>query len=271
MRKIDFEDINHRLSDLEKQLSLAENYSIRSFWHNLDNAYKLILPTRDITCIVCDFTSTRDGFEILTSQCQFGGGELERYTCPKCDCVFGAQKYLDLDESFVDLDYQLLYSRYSESDSTENEIRTFTSLAPASSGVYLDWGCGGAWSRTISTLRGQGFDVWGYEPSVKTDSMFVAGSKESITAKFDGIFSKNVIEHFRNPIEQFCEFYNLLKPGAKMAHSSPCYKYSYEFTRFHTLFLMGQSADALAKRTGFQVVDRIEDGEYINTVFRRLG
>jgi hypothetical protein len=81
----------------------------------------------------------------LIDHYKFGGGELERYGCPQCGCVLGAQKYLDLDESFVDLEYQLLYSRYSEGDSTDNEIMTFQSISPVNGGIYLDWavvGCG---------------------------------------------------------------------------------------------------------------------------------
>jgi SAM-dependent methyltransferase len=265
------DDLNKRLERIEKQILLNEAYSVKAFWQALDRAYQASLPTRDLRCIVCDYTDKRNGFEVRTDRCQFGGGELERYRCPQCECVFGAQKYLDLDEAFVDLDYQLLYTRYSESDSTPNETRTFRSLRPERDGLYLDWGCGGVWSQTISQLRGEGFDVWGYEPSAETDGQFVVKERASISAIFDGIFSNNVIEHFRDPVSQFRDFHTLLKPKARMAHSSPCYEYRYAFTRFHTLFLMGRSPDILAERTGFEVTDRIQEGEYINVVFTRLG
>ena len=92
-------------------------------------------------------------------------------------------------------------------------------------------------------------------------------SRDQISARFDGIFSNNVIEHFRDPRRQFEEFRRILKPGARMAHSSPCYEYAYAFTRFHTLFLLGRSTNVLAARTGFRVSDRTKDGEYINLVF----
>ena len=135
--------------------------------------------------------------------------------------------------------------------------------------LYLDWGCGGAWSRTISQLRREGWDVWGYEPSAEAPGDFVVNQRSAIGAQFDGIFSNNVIEHFRDPVGQFNDFHQLLKPGGKMAHSSPCYEYSYEFTRFHTLFLLGKSPEILADRTGFQVTDRVKEGEYINLVFSK--
>jgi SAM-dependent methyltransferase len=263
-------DLEGRLARVEKQLQLAETYSVKAFWQALDRAYRISLPTRPLRCIVCDHTDGRAGFNLRTSQCIFGGGELERYECPRCQCVFGAQKYLDLDESFVDLDYRLLYSRYAEADSTANEIRTFRSLAPTPGGLYLDWGCGGAWSRTVTQLRSEGFDVRGYEPSAETASDFVVNKRTAITARFDGIFSNNVIEHFRDPIAQFKEFHALLKDGGRMAHSSPCYEYAYPFTRFHTLLLMGKSPDVLAERTGFKVIDRVQEGEYINLVFSRV-
>ncbi|RFC63577.1 class I SAM-dependent methyltransferase [Fulvimarina endophytica] len=263
-------DLEQRLALLERQQKIAETYSIRSFWKALDRSYSIALQTRSLQCIICGFEGSRRDYEVLTSECMFGGGELERYQCPNCDCVFGPQKYLDLDEAFVSLDYELLYSRYSESDSIENETRTFESLRPQSGGLFLDWGCGGAWSSTVSSLRDRGYDVWGYEPSADVSSQFVVNSRDQISARFDGIFSNNVIEHFRDPLAQFREFHDLLKPGGKMAHSSPCYRYEYAFTRFHTLFLLGRSPEVLAQATGFRVSDQIVDGQYINTIFERL-
>lgn len=78
----------------------------------------------------------------------------------------------------------------------------------------------------------------GYEPSIEMTSGFIAKNKSEISATFDDIFSNNVIEHFRDPFGQFREFYQMMKPGAKMAQSSPCYEYRYPFTRFHTLFCL---------------------------------
>ena len=260
----DFPD--DRLSRLERQVALVENYSVEAFWTALDRAYEAILPHRELACIVCGRSGLRSSFGILVDRCMFGGGTLERYECPVCNAVFGPQKYLDLSEEFVSRDYAILYSRYSEADSTENEMRTFRSLEPKEGQIYLNWGCG-AWSEAISQLRAEGFDVWGFETNAPTSSPYIVTGRDQILAKFDGIFSNNVIEHFRDPQRQFKEFHNILKPGGIMAHSSPCYKYAYAFTRFHTLFLLGRSADVLAERTGFRVTQRIENGEYINLVF----
>jgi SAM-dependent methyltransferase len=160
----------------------------------------------------------------------------------------------------------MLYARYSETNSTESEIRTFHSLGPKPTGVYLNWGCG-VWSETIPRLRADGFDVWGFEPTAPASDSHVVASRDQISVRFDGIFSNNVIEHFRDPRRQFEEFRRMLKPGGVMAHASPCYEYTYAFTRFHTLFLVGRSAGVLAERTGFRLKDRTKEGEYINVVF----
>ena len=263
-------DYETRLQRLENQLARVERYASRSFWQALDKAYEKILPNLELNCIICSFSGYRDKYKVMSSQCQFGGGRLERYQCPKCEAIFGPQKYLDLDDEIVDLDYQILYSRYKESDSTNSEFKTFRSLSPQKNELFLNWGCG-EWCQTIPRLRDDGFDVWGFEPSLAQSDGYIVKSRSEISAKFDGIFSNNVIEHFRDPIGQFREFRNLLKPGGRMAHSSPCYNYSYDFTRFHTLFLLGKSPYVLAERTGFVAEKVVEEGEYINVLFRVAG
>ncbi|HXG99516.1 MAG TPA: class I SAM-dependent methyltransferase [Sphingomicrobium sp.] len=262
-------ELEERLAKLEQRQALADDFATAAFWTALDASYAITLPDRLIRCIVCDREACRGSWEILSDECMFGGGRLERYRCPDCDCVFGPMKFLDLSEAFVRLDYRMLYSRYSEGDSTESERRTFQALDPAPGKAYLDWGCGGAWSRTIDTLRADGFDVWGFEPSALEPSDFIVIDRNQIGARFDGIFSNNVIEHFRDPIAQFRDLHGLLKDGALMAHSSPCYDYAFSFTRFHSLFLLGRSPEVLANRTGFRVVDRERDGEYINLIYQR--
>ena len=82
-----------------------------------------------------------------------------------------------------------------------------------------------------------------------------------ISAKFDGIFSNNVLEHFPQPLESFQDMRSCLRPGGAMAHATPCYEWSYAHTRFHVFFPLGRSAAALAQRSGFHVATRIDDGE----------
>ena len=255
---------------LERQALLVETHFTEAFWKALDVAYEAILPHRPIRCIVCDHTDARSGFEILVDQCVFQGGRLERYRCPRCECIFGPMKYLDLDEAFVSRDYKVLYARYSEGDSTESEIRTFRSLQPKPGATYLDWGSGGPWSRTVAQLRGEGWQVVAYEPSAEGAGDHVLSRKEVLASRFDGIFSNNVIEHFRDPVAQFRQFHALLNAGGLMAHSSPCYDYAVAFTRFHSVFLTGRSLAVLAERTGFSIVNSTRDGDYTNYVLSRI-
>jgi SAM-dependent methyltransferase len=263
------EEHEQRLSRIERQLELLETYSVQAFWMALDRAYESVLRDRELACIVCGRRGVRSHFGIRTEQCIFGGGRLERYQCPACDAVFGPQKYLDLSEDFVQRDYALLYARYKETDSLADELRTFYSLEPKRGGVYLNWGCG-IWSETIPRLRAEGFDVWGFDPTAHDSRPHVVNHRDQISTRFDGIFSNNVIEHLREPVTQFEEFHRMLKPGAVMAHSSPCYEYAYAVTRFHTLFPIGRSADVLAARTRFRVKTRTQAGEYINMVFEAV-
>jgi len=167
-------------------------------------------------------------------------GRLERLECPECGCVFGPLKYLRTPEALVSADYALLYSFYSEGDSTEEELRAFDLLKPTRDRLYLNWGSG-AWSRSVEILRAQGYDVWGYEPNAQTDSPFVVRRREEVSARFDGIFSNNVIEHLFSPLDQFLDFRTLLKPDGRMVHASPCYEWSFAFTRFHVFFPLGEA------------------------------
>ncbi len=263
-------ELEARVGQLERQALLVETHFTEAFWKALDVAYDAIMPHRQIHCIVCDHTDLRDGFEILIDQCIFHGGRLERYRCPQCECIFGPMKYLDLDEAFVSRDYKLLYSRYSEGDSTTSEIRTFHSLQPEPGATYLDWGSGGPWSRTVAQLRREGWQVLAYEPSAETAGDYLLSRRDALASRFDGIFSNNVIEHFRNPVAQFRQFHDLLNERGVMAHSSPCYDYNVTYTRFHTLFLTGRSLGVLAERTGFAIVNSVRDGDYINHVLSRI-
>jgi SAM-dependent methyltransferase len=266
----DAEALRGRLDALEAQVALTERYFTEGFWNALDVAYEAILPHRPLTCVVCGHTAGRDGFEIREDRCYFGGGRLERYVCPACDCVFGPQKYLDLDEAFVARDYQVLYSRYSEGDSTENELRAFRALSADKGGRYLDWGAGGGWNRTLAILRDEGWNLVAHEPNSSSATTDLGAPVwDGVSGGFDGLFSNNVIEHFRDPVAQFRRFHELLRPEGRMAHASPCYDYCFAFTRFHSVFLLGRSPFVLAERTGFKVVDSERDGEYINYVFQR--
>jgi hypothetical protein len=130
--------LDQRVAALETQLKLAEDHQTSAFWHALDRVYDAALKDRGLNCIICGQTGRRNDFEIRLSRCIFGGGRLERYECPACECVFGSQKFLDLGEDLLGLEYRLLYSRYREGNTTPNEIRTFQSLDPQKELAYVN-------------------------------------------------------------------------------------------------------------------------------------
>ena len=77
-----------------------------------------------------------------------------------------------------------------------------------------------------------------------------------------------MIEHFLTPRDEFQTFARLLNSRGKMVHASPCYVWSYAYTRFHVLFLLGRSPEVLAARTGFKVTGRGGVGQYISLQFQ---
>ena len=125
------------------------------------------------------------------------------------------------------------------------------------------------WAGTIDRLRDDGYDVWGYEPVARSTEPLRRRPRRRDFGDFDAIFSNNVVEHFADPVGEFRRMRGHLRPGGLMVHASACYDLLYEDTRFHLAFFLGRSAEALAARTGFEVVERERDGEYMHVVFCR--
>jgi SAM-dependent methyltransferase len=263
-RQLEFE---RRLKQVEARHDALRAFIVPALWNALDRLYAVAPRAEVATCLACAFTAPDEAFAKRNDLCVFGGGRLERLECPQCGCVFGPRKYLETPPDLVGLDYALLYSFYSEADSTDAEIRAFRSLNPTREGVYLNWGSG-AWSSSVERLRAEGFDVWGYEPFANVDRPFTVRRREEIGARFDGLFSNNLIEHLFDPFEQFCDYRRVLKPNGLMAHASPCFSWSYAFTRFHVFFPLSQACLRLAERTGFDLVDAVDDGDFRLRLFR---
>ena len=242
------------------------DYLVSVYGRLVDLHYERALVARVVVCPLCGFSAARAGFGLHASECQFDGSRIERYGCPDCDLVFGPLKMLDLTPAQLAAEYRMLYSYYREADSTVSEIRAFQACRPRKGGVYLNWGCG-AWSATIEQLRSEGWDVWGYEPIVPSESPFVVNSRAELSARFAGIFSNNVIEHLQDPAGELRAMSEHLAPGGALAHASPCYELRYENTRFHLFFYLGRSVEMLAERAGLGVGSRERDGEYMHVVF----
>jgi hypothetical protein len=268
--RLQYSELNKKIDQLRDELLQHQTY-LR--WSILDDIRHLEKNNQArLQCPLCEFEGKKESFVTHQSSCIFQGGDLIRFQCPDCELIFGDQKMLSLTAEALSYDYEWHYKTYSEGDSTELEIRTFQLLKPKKSGVYLNYGAGG-WSRSISELRSQGWDIWAYEPhdsAVTSTEPYIIGSKEHLAAmKFDGIFSNNVLEHLRHPIDELQFMAGLLKQDASMAHTTPCFEYLYEYTRFHLFFYLGNSRELLADKAGLKITSFIRDGEFMSAIFQR--
>ena len=230
-------------------------------------------PEATRECPLCGHQLPQQGYRTLQSQCLFGGGRLIRYQCPACDVIFGPDKMFNLSASELQQEYHWAYKVYQEGDSSEHEIRAFHALQPAKDGVYLNYGAG-AWSRSIELLRDQGWDVWGYEPHSSASGggkQVISSVQELQQRQFDGIFSNNVLEHFRHPVDELVFMRDRLKPGGRLSHASPCFEYLFEFTRFHLYFYLGRSRQVLADKSGMVIKDFTVDDQFMDLVLERPG
>ena len=249
---------------------------IRVQWRIIDEVRRQLPRPAELHCEICGFSGAISGFKQFDSHCIFGGGRLERHQCPNCDTIFGPAKMLDLSAPELSQEYEMHYRLYPEGDSTAAELRAFHALEPRREGVYLNYGAG-AWSRSVQELRAQGWNVLAYEPhqAAARGEHLVSSEEHLLTMRFDGIFSNNVLEHFRHPAQALRMMQSLLNPSARMSHATPCFKYLYEYTRFHLFFFPGRSLQALAAAAGLQVDSFSADGDYMNAVLsppgQRLG
>ena len=259
-------ELEARIGRLEAREQALREWAVPAVWDALDRLDARTPAPERLTCLACAHDGPAEVFLPREDACVFGGGRLVRHECPACGCIFGPLKYLDTPQPLVAADYRLLYAHYSEGDSTEAEVRAFHALDPRPGGLYLNWGSG-AWSGTVDRLRAEGWDVWGYEPHAPGDHPFVVRNRGEVSAKFDGVFSNNVIEHLFDPAAAFRDFGTNLKPGGRMAHASPCYAYAYAYTRFHVFFPLGEAPAHLARRSGFRLVGAEDDGDFRVRVF----
>lgn len=221
-------------------------------------------------CPLCGYESMDNYFRKMRSHCAFGGGDLLRYVCPACAVIFGPDKMFRLTDAELSQEYEWHYRVHEEGDSTEQELRAFHALNPSKAGVYLNYGAGN-WSRSVQRLRSEGWNVWAFEPhssaAMQVDGLINSRDQLNVM-RFDGIFSNNVLEHFRYPKQELAKIATLLKPDGLMAHATPCYEYHYEYTRFHLFFFLGSSRNTLLSMAGLSELEFICDGEFMCSVMR---
>jgi hypothetical protein len=95
----------------------------------------------------------------------------------------------------------------------------------------------------------------------------ISSSVELQKIRFDGVFSNNVLEHLRYPVEELSFMREIIKQGGRMSHATPCFEYLYEYTRFHLFFYLGRSRSLLAERANLTVVDFVLDGEFMCALY----
>ena len=264
---------NEELSNVINELRIElTRHQISLKWNIIDALGKdeWFSAGRLRRCPLCGYEDFEAVFPIYRTQCCFGGGGLVRFQCPACDLIFGADKMFKLTDTELNQEYEWHYRVYSEGDSTAQEIRAFHSLNPSKSGVYLNYGAG-AWSNTMQLLKAEGWNVYAYEPhaSACSGDAYVINDKSVLSAmKFDGLCSNNLLEHLRWPIEELVFMKSLLNPNASMSHATPCFAYLCEYTRFHLYFYLGRSREVLASKAGLLMSDFIEDGVFMNVIYK---
>lgn len=202
-------------------------------------------------CPICSF---KGNFKLYTARCQFSKELLERYLCSNCDVIFGPLRLLNISPLDLKKEYDdLIESGHKGFDSTGRELKLFNLLEPKKDGIYLNWGTGG-FTSTINKINELGYNMYGYDPFISSKLKHDKNINDLLSIKnikFDGIISNDVIEHIQRPIDEFLIMRKFLKPNGIMIHGTHCYKYCFEYSKFHLYFLQGKSIDFLCQNTGF--------------------
>lgn len=256
------EDINSARNEITRKL-------IYTRWNILDKIGESFKFER---CPVCG-AKLNGNEKIYETECIFNGGRLKRIQCSNCDLIFGPEKMFVLNESELNKEYKWNYELYKETDCTELEIRAFMEMNPDKNAIYLNYGAG-EWSSTNEKLREMGYNVYSYEPHVpKSNNEYFISDKEQLKKmKFDGIFSHDLLEHLRYPIDELKFMASILKENGIMNHVTACYEYMYEYTRFHLFFYLGKSKYILAEKAGLSIdtyTAEIEN-KYYSCIFKHI-
>ena len=248
--------LHQKCDRLEEKMQTLRKDAVFNTWKIIDRFDSMFYPANMlIRCPLCKQEAEKSSFEKRISFCRFGGGRLERFLCPCCGAIFGPLKMLSLSSEELAAEYTQHYAMYSEGDSSFFERAAFDQIDQGKDKIYLNWG-GGCWSPTLNLLREEGYTVYNYEPFSchNRDSFLISDPEHLKTMRFDGIFSNNLLEHLPDPEEEILFMKTLLKNrDSMMLHSTPCFEYAYEYTRFHLIFFTGDALEYLAAKTGFSV------------------
>ena len=266
------EKLNNENRNFGKNIAAGARVIIDTKWKLIDKLYEENVHCKYLKCRICGHHDLVENFEVLETKCRFNGGKLIRYKCPECGVVFGPMKFMGMNANEISDDYTVHYVGYSEGDSTEKEVRAFELLNPKKEGVYLNYGCG-HWSNSMEILHEKGYTVYGFDPyAINTDNEhLITDKKELQKIKFDGIFSNDLLEHILDPVSEMIFMKSILKnEHSLIAHSTSCYSYKYEYTRFHAHFYLGDSLKILSEKSGLVIqsfVDELEAKDFACAIF----
>jgi SAM-dependent methyltransferase len=241
-----------RLGVLRPHPSWAERwkwlrYRAIDAWHG---------PPAWVTCPVCEVRARAAGLRRHIARCIFGGGPILRHECADCGAIFGSSRMLSMSDEELAREYDALYAWYDEGDTTAYERFAFDILEPRRDAVYLNYGSG-RWSRAADELRAAGYVVFGYEPYSRRPDAFTLNDPAALERmRFDGIMTHNVLEHLPDPVGVTRGLASLLRSGGRLVHSTACFRYTIEYSRFHVCFFTGRATDVLAERAGLLRVGR---------------
>jgi len=257
------EHIQRWQDDRDTKIQAMARDIIRTKWAFTDYMENLRDTGEDVVqCGICGYSGEAAKLEKKVTECIFDGGKLVRYVCPECGAIFGPTKFNTLKKDVRDDDYTVHYTGYHEGDSTDKEVKTFMRLEPSKDGIYLNYGCG-SWSQTMQRLHDLGYCVYGYEPySRDMDNPYIISDRAALSKmRFHGIFSNDVLEHLIDPVAELRFMKTLLaKPDALMAHTTGCFDYKYEYTRFHMFFFTGNSLNVVCEKAGLNLIE-VSDAE----------
>lgn len=244
-------------------------HQISSRWRLIDEVRSTQPVSLTLSCVLCAHTAVTATFKPFEAQCRFGGGRLLRHQCPVCDVIFGPAKMFELNPRELAEEYNWHYRIFSESDSTEEEIRAFFALDPEPDGLYLNYGAK-VGSRSVEQLRQQGWNIvtCDFTPSAWWQSGIITKPEELAGKCFDGIYSNRVLEQLRHPDKELRRLSRLLKPGARMSHATSRHQYRFQDNRFHFFFYLGRSRQTLAERADLVISHTAPNGDYVVTVYQ---
>ena len=180
--------------------------------------------------------------------------EIETYQCSSCLLVFKNPN--------IHLTDQEDFSRYSFHQNDKNSkgykeflMKLLTPLEKCLPRHFtaLDFGCGPG-PVLSSMLKDLGGEVEIYDPHFFPD-------RKSLSKKYDVVTCTEVVEHFKNPIENWKQLTSLVKNGGYLAVMTQFFteqtnyiQWWYKNDPTHVVFYSKKTLDFLASHFGFEII-----------------